>query len=54
VTYRRKKHLLTIRKIPDDLRDEIKLILPSEKIDKTVGRPVVPFRKVLYDIFSMF
>jgi transposase len=47
VTYRKKKHLPTIRKIPDDLWEEIKLILPSEKLDKTVGRPVVPFRKVL-------
>ncbi len=47
MTYRKKKHLPTIRKIPDDLWDEIKLILPSEKLDKTVGRPVVPFRKVL-------
>ena len=46
MTYRKKKHLPTIRKIPDDLWDEIKLILPSEKLDKTVGRPVVPFRKV--------
>lgn len=47
MTYRKKKHLPTIRKISDDLWDEIKLILPSEKLDKTVGRPVVPFRKVL-------
>ena len=46
MTYRKKKHLPTIRNIPDDLWDEIKLILPSEKLDKTVGRPVVPFRKV--------
>ena len=45
--YRRRKHLSPIRKIPDDLWDEIKLILPSEKPDKTIGRPVVPFRKVL-------
>jgi transposase len=47
VTYRKKKHLPTIRKIPDDLCDEIKIILPSEKLDKTIGHPVVPFRKVL-------
>ena len=46
--YKRKKHLPTIRKIPDDLWDEIKIILPSEKLDKTVvGRPIVPFRKIL-------
>ena len=47
MTYRKKKHLPTIRKIPDDLWDEIKIILPSKKLDKTIGRPVVPFRKVL-------
>jgi transposase len=33
--------------MPDDLWDEIKIILPPEKPDKTVGRPVVPFRKIL-------
>jgi transposase len=47
VTYRKKKHLPTIRKIPDELWDEIKIILPPEKPDKTIGRPIVPFRKVL-------
>ena len=52
MTYRKKKHLFpTIRKIPDDLWDEIKLILPSEKLDKTIGRPIVPFRKILDGIF---
>jgi transposase len=45
--YKRKKHLQTIRRIPDDLWEEIKLILPSEKSNKTIGRPVVPFRNVL-------
>jgi len=44
------KHLPTIRKIPNDLWDEIKLSLPPEKSDKTIGRPVIPFRKVLDDI----
>jgi transposase len=47
VTCKRKKHLPTIRKMPDDLWNEIKIILPPEKPDKTVGRPVVPFRKIL-------
>jgi hypothetical protein len=37
------KHLPTIRKIPDDLWDEIKLLLPPEKSDKTIGRPVYPY-----------
>ena len=41
------KHLPTIRNIPDDLWDEIKLLLPPQKSDKTIGRPVIPFRKVL-------
>jgi transposase len=45
--YKRKKYLQTIRRIPDDLWEEIKLILPPEKSNKTIGRPVVPFRKVL-------
>ena len=45
--YRTLKHLPTIRKIPDDLWDEIQLILPSEKANNTVGRPVIPFRKIV-------
>jgi putative transposase len=51
VSYKGKKHLPTIRKIPNDLWDEIKIILPPEKPDKTIGRPVVQFRKVLDGIF---
>jgi transposase len=47
VSYKRSKHLPTMRKIPDELWDEIKIILPPEKPDKTIGRPIVPFRKVL-------
>lgn len=47
MSYKRSKHLPTIRKIPDELWDEIKIILPPEKPDKTIGRPIVPFRKVL-------
>jgi putative transposase len=45
--YSKRKCLSPIRKIPDDLWDEIKIILPPEKPYKTIGRPVVPFRKVL-------
>jgi transposase len=48
--YKRKKHLQTIRIVPDDLWEEIKLLLPPEKPNKTIGRPVVPFRKVLNGI----
>lgn len=45
--YKRKKHLQTIRRIPDELWDEIKIMLPTEKPNNTTGRPIVPFRKVL-------
>ena len=48
----RKKHLQTIRIVPDDLWEEIKLLLPPEKPNKTIGRPVVPFRKVLMALFT--
>jgi transposase len=41
------KHLPAIRKIPDDLWDEIKILLPPEKAKDTIGRPIIPFRKVL-------
>ena len=44
---RKLKYLPTIRKIPNDLWDEIKLLLPSEKPNNTIGRPVISFRKVL-------
>jgi len=48
VPHRRLKHLpITIRNIPDDLWNEIKLILPPEKADNTIGRHIIPFRKVL-------
>ncbi|MBV9178356.1 MAG: transposase [Nitrososphaeraceae archaeon] len=43
----RTKHLPAIRKNPDELWDEIKLLLPPEKANKTIGRPAIPFRKVL-------
>ena len=45
--HRRVKHLPTIRKIPDELWNEIKLLLPPEKANNTIGRPIIPFRKVL-------
>ena len=45
--YRPIKHLPSIRKIPDELWDEIKIILPPEKANNTTGRPVISFRKVL-------
>ena len=42
-----KDHHHTIIRIPDKLWDEIRLILPKEKPFKTIGRPTVPYRKVL-------
>ena len=37
----------TVKRIPDKLWDEIRLILPSEKPANTIGRPAISFRKVL-------
>jgi hypothetical protein len=36
VTYKRSRDLPTIRKMSDDLWDEIKIMLQSEKTDKTI------------------
>ena len=45
-----KKYVRTIIRIPDDLWNEITNILPHEKPENTIGRPIVPYRKVLYGI----
>ena len=50
MTYDRVKYLPTVKRIPDELWDEIRNILPSEKPINTIGRPVVSFRKVLEGI----
>ena len=42
-----KRDNCTILKIPDELWDEIRIILPKEKPPKTIGRPIVPFRKIV-------
>jgi transposase len=42
-----KRDNCTILKIPDELWKKIRIILPKEKPSKTIGRPIVPFRKVL-------
>ena len=39
-------NLPTIKRIPDKLWDEIRKVLPKEKPLKTVGRPIVKYRKV--------
>ncbi len=41
-----KKYVRTIIRIPDDLWNEIEDILPDEKPENTIGRPIVPYRKV--------
>jgi transposase len=41
------KELPVILKIPDELWDKIKVVLPIEKPFKTIGRPIVSYRKVL-------
>jgi transposase len=47
----KKKHLPTIKPIPDDVWNEVKYILPKEKPLNTKGHPAaVPFREVLYGI----
>jgi hypothetical protein len=35
------KYLPTIKRIPDELWDKIRFILPSEKLTNTIGRPAV-------------
>jgi transposase len=47
VTYNRVKYLPTVKRIPDEIWDEIRMILPPEKPDNTIGRPAVSFKKVL-------
>jgi transposase len=37
----------TITKISDELWDKIDDLLPYEKPKNTVGRPIIPFKKVL-------
>ena len=42
-----KQHIIrTIIRIPNHLWNEIKNILPDEKPENTIGRPIVPYRKV--------
>ena len=39
--------------LPGDLWNDVKNILPAEKSVETIGRPVVPFRKVLDGVLYM-
>ena len=54
MAYDRVKYLPTVKRIPDEIWDEIRMILPPEKPDNTIGRPVVSFRKVLEGILYVF
>jgi transposase len=45
VLHNNHKHSNT--RIPDRLWEEIIAILPPEKPNKTTGRPIVPYRKVM-------
>ena len=47
MAYDRVKYLPTVKRIPDEIWDEIRMILSPEKPDNTIGRPAVSFRKVL-------
>ena len=44
------KNISTITTISDELWDKIEDLLPYEKPKNTVGRPIIPFRKVLNGI----
>jgi transposase len=44
------KKVSAITNIPDELWDNISDLLPDEKPNNTVGRPALPFRKVLNGI----
>ena len=41
------KKISTITKISDELWDKINDLLPYEKPINTIGRPIIPFRKVM-------
>ncbi len=45
--FKNKKSVRTIIRIPYDMWNEIKNILPDEKPENTIDRPIVPYRKVL-------
>src|SRR5215217_2391492 len=46
LTKSKRKYVRTIIRIPDDLWNEITNILPDEKPENIIGRPIVPYRKV--------
>ena len=50
VNHHKNKNKSTITKISDELWDKISTLLPTEKPNNTIGRPVIPFRKVFNGI----
>jgi hypothetical protein len=46
-THEKSKNKFSITKIPDKLWDEVISVLPAEKPDNTIGRPIVPYRKAM-------
>ena len=44
--FKNKKYVRTIIRIPNDLWNEIKNILPDKKPENTIGRRIVPYIKV--------
>jgi transposase len=50
VTYDRVKYLPTVKRIQNELWNEIRMNLPPEKPINTIRRPVVSFRKLLESI----
>ena len=47
------KNVSTITKISDELWDNISDLLPYEKSRYTIGRPIIPFKKVLDGILHV-
>jgi hypothetical protein len=45
------KYLPTIRKIPDELWNEIKLLLPPEKPNDTTGRSIIRLEKFWMEFY---
>jgi transposase len=46
-THEKSKNKFGITKIPDKVWDEIISVLSAEKPDNTIGRPIVPYRKIM-------
>ena len=48
--HNKNKNKSVVTKISDKLWDRISTMLPTEKPNNTIGRPAIPFRKVLNGI----